>query len=56
MKNGIKHIDGASDLHIELDVKREAKEAIRRAIENFNLIPEVKMSEELLAYYQHEKT
>ena len=56
MKNGIKHIDGNSDLDIEFDIDREAKEIIRRAIENFNKIPELQLSEELLAYYQHEKT
>ncbi|MDL4864859.1 hypothetical protein NPJ88_021230, partial [Halomonas elongata] len=41
IKNGIKHIDGKDDLYIEFDMAREAKEAIRRAIENFNKIPDL---------------
>jgi len=56
VKNGIKHIDGANDLEIEFDIHREAKEIIRRAIENFNQLPELKQSAELLAYYKNEKT
>ena len=56
VKNGIKHINGEGDLEIEFDIGREAKEIIRRAIENFNQIPDLNQSEELLAYYQHEKT
>jgi hypothetical protein len=55
VKNSIKHINDASDLEIELDLNREAREVIRRAIENFNQIPQLKISEELLAYYQLEK-
>jgi hypothetical protein len=57
-KNGIKHINkkDPADLEIEIDPLREAKEVIRRAIENFNQIPELKHSDELIAYYEHEKT
>lgn len=56
VKNGIKHIDGVNDLEIEFDINREAKEIIRRAIENFNQLPELKLSAELIAYYKNEKT
>ena len=57
-KNGIKHINkkDPADLEIEIDLLREAKEVIRRAIENFNQIPELKYSDELIAYHEHEKT
>jgi hypothetical protein len=55
IKNGVKHINGAHNLEIEFDINREAKEIIRRAIENFNQIPELKHSEELLEYYRHTK-
>ena len=55
VKNGIKHIDHPKDLEIEFDINREAKEMIRRAIENFIQLPELKQSKELLAYYKHEK-
>lgn len=55
IKNGVKHNDGLQDLEIEFDIKREAQEFIRRAIENFNQIPELKQSEELLEYYRHNK-
>ena len=55
-KNSIKHINSQADLEIEIDVTREAKEIIRRAIENFNQVPALQQSPELLAYYQHEKT
>ena len=48
-KNGIKHINGPADLEIEMDVAREAKEVIRRTIENFNQIPSLQQSSELLA-------
>ncbi|MDN3521861.1 hypothetical protein [Halomonas ramblicola] len=56
VKNGIKHIDGKDDMNIEFDIDREAKEAIRRAIENFNQIPGISQSAEILAYYQRERT
>lgn len=56
VKNGIKHIDGFDDLNIEFDIDREAKEIIRRAIENFNQIPDLHQSAELIAYYRHERT
>jgi|SRR5690554_3772867 len=55
IKNGVKHINGANDLEIEFDINREAKEIIRRAIENFTQIPELKQSEEILEYYRHNK-
>ncbi|SCZ53194.1 hypothetical protein [Thiohalomonas denitrificans] len=55
IKNGIKHINDSGDLEIELDLNSEAKKVIHRAIENFNQIPQLDTSEELLAYYQHKK-
>jgi hypothetical protein len=55
IKNGIKHIDGVHDLEIKFDIKREVNNMIHRAIDNFNNIPQLKKSTELLAYYQHEK-
>lgn len=54
-KNSIKHINGNDDLEIEVDLYKEAKEIIGRTIENFNQIPSLQQSPELLAYYQHEK-
>lgn len=56
VKNGIKHINDGNDLEIEMDLYKEAKQVIRRSIENFNQIPSLQQSPELLAYYQHEKT
>ena len=55
-KHLLKDIDGFDDLNIEFDMDREAKEIIRRAIENFNQIPGLNQSAELLAYYRHERT
>ncbi len=55
-KNSIKHINGPADLEIKMEVAREAKEIIRRTIENFNQIPSLQQSAELLAYYQYDKT
>jgi hypothetical protein len=54
-KNGVKHINGNADLTIELDIKKEAKETIRKALVNFHQIPELKNTTAILAYYQHEK-
>lgn len=54
-KNSIKRIDGEYDLELSLDINKEAKEIISRAIENFKSIPSLQISEELLAYYQYEK-
>lgn len=54
-KNGIKHINDSADLEMKIDLLREAKEVIRRAIENFNQIPELKVSAELVTYYEHEE-
>jgi hypothetical protein len=54
-KNGAKHLDGEHDLNIELDLEKEVKETIRKAIENYNQIPGLRVTKEMLAYYQHEK-
>lgn len=55
-KNGAKHLDGENDLTIELDLEKEVKEIIRKALENYNQIPGLVSTKEMLAYYQHEKT
>lgn len=55
IKNGVKHINDGKDLEIQFDIKREAKELICRAIDNFNHLPELKRPEELLAYYKSKK-
>ena len=55
-KNGSKHLDGSDDLTIELDLKREVKETIRKALENYNQISGLVSTKEMLAYYQHEKS
>lgn len=54
-KNGAKHLNGENDLTIELDLKKEVKETIRKAIENYNQIPGLTVTNEMLEYYQHEK-
>ncbi len=54
-KNGVKHIKNCNDLSLEVDAKREAKEIIRRAIENFNQLPELTITLEIIAYHNHEK-
>jgi hypothetical protein len=56
VKNGIKHIDGENDLTICFDAEREAKKTIQRAIVNFNKLPNLQYSKELLAYYRQEKS
>lgn len=56
VKNGIKHINKLSDLEISFDERKEARETIRRAIENYNKIPGSKVTNDLLKYYQYEKT
>ncbi len=55
-KNGAKHLDDEHDLNIELDLEKEVKETIHKAIENYNQIPGLPVTKEILAYYQHEKT
>lgn len=55
-KNSVKHINDQDDLFLEIDLNREAQEIIRRAIENFNQLPELSTTPEMLAYYRHEKT
>jgi len=55
VKNGIKHINDQGDLEIEFEIKREAEMIIQRAIENFNKMPNLRQSDELLAYYQCKK-
>ena len=55
-KNGVKHLDGENDLTIELDLEKEVKETIRKAIENYNKIPSLTYTKEMLAYHQHQKT
>jgi len=55
VKNGVKHIDDSTDLIITFDIKKESNQIIRRAIENFKQLPEVKTSKELLAYYEYDR-
>ncbi len=54
-KNAVKHVNSNTDLELEVDIQREAEETIRRALTNFNHIPELVQSKEMLEYFQHIK-
>lgn len=51
-KNIVKHINGKEDLTVELDLKKQARQLLDRAVQNYHKIPGLKNTPEMLAYHQ----
>ncbi|MCM5508650.1 MULTISPECIES: hypothetical protein [unclassified Vibrio] len=51
-KNTVKHINGKEDLTVELDLKKQARQLLDRAVQNYHKIPGLKNTPEMLAYHQ----
>ncbi|NOH95512.1 hypothetical protein [Vibrio sp. 99-70-13A1] len=51
-KNTVKHINGKDDLTVELDLKKQARQLLDRAVENYHKIPGLRNTPEMCEYYR----
>ncbi|EHH1283681.1 hypothetical protein WM009_21350 [Vibrio vulnificus] len=52
-KNTVKHINDKGDLTVELDLKKQARALLDRAIENYHKIPGLSNTAEMREYYRN---